>query len=176
MADELAIAMRDAGAELAETFSSRGYSGPRTRYGTVTANNGTTLDVALAGGTVPGVPMTTACVGARAGDRVLLTVDGPLVTATGILATADNGPYALHGTYQVGTIAAHDEAWAHVPVSFPDGDYGVSVHCCSVVPDWTRVSLMVDDFQPTRFSLRWCNDADVAVSGFMVTWLAVWAP
>ena len=99
MADELAIAMRDAGAELAETFSSRGYSGPRTRYGTVTANNGTTLDVALAGGTVPGVPMTTACVGARAGDRVLLTVDGPLVTATGILATADNGPYVKGSIY-----------------------------------------------------------------------------
>lgn len=93
MADGLEIAMRDAGAELAETFSSRGYSGPRTRYGTVVANNGATLDVALAGGTVPGVPMTTACVGARKGDRVLLTVDGPLVTATGVIATADNGPY-----------------------------------------------------------------------------------
>ena len=93
MANELAIAMRDAGTELAETFANRDSSGSRTRYGTVTANNGATLDVKLAGGSVSGVPMTTACVGARAGDRVLLTVDGPLITATGILATADNGPY-----------------------------------------------------------------------------------
>lgn len=93
MANELAIAMRDAGTELAETFANRDSSGSRTRYGTVTANNGATLDVELAGGSVSGVPMTTACVGARAGDRVLLTVDGPLITATGILATADNGPY-----------------------------------------------------------------------------------
>lgn len=93
MANELAIAMRDAGTELAETFVNRDSSGSRTRYGTVTANNGATLDVELAGGSVSGVPMTTACVGARAGDRVLLTVDGPLITATGILATADNGPY-----------------------------------------------------------------------------------
>ena len=99
MADGLEIAMRDAGAELAETFSSRGYSGPRTRYGTVVANNGTTLDVALAGGTVPGVPMTTACCGARKGDRVLLTVDGPLVTATGVIANADNGPYVKGSIY-----------------------------------------------------------------------------
>ena len=93
MANELAIAMRDAGTELAETFANRDSSGSRTRYGTVMANNGATLDVKLAGGSVSGVPMTTACVGARAGDRVLLTVDGPLITATGILATADNGPY-----------------------------------------------------------------------------------
>ena len=95
MANELAIAMRDAGTELAETFANRDSSGSRTRYGTVTANNGATLDVELAGGSVSGVPMTTACVGARAGDRVLLTVDGPLITATGILATADNGPYVM---------------------------------------------------------------------------------
>ena len=95
MANELAIAMRDAGTELAETFANRDSSGSRTRYGTVTANNGATLDVKLAGGSVSGVPMTTACVGARAGDRVLLTVDGPLITATGILATADNGPYVI---------------------------------------------------------------------------------
>ena len=93
MASELAIAMRDAGTELAETFANRGSSGSRTRYGTVTANNGATLDVELAGGSVSGVPMTTACTGAKPGDRVLLTVDGPLVTATGILATSDNGPY-----------------------------------------------------------------------------------
>ena len=95
MANELAIAMRDAGTELAETFANRDSSGSRTRYGTVTANNGATLDVKLAGGSVSGVPMTTACVGARAGDRVLLTVDGPLITATGILATSDNGPYVM---------------------------------------------------------------------------------
>ena len=149
MANELAIAMRDAGTELAETFANRDSSGSRTRYGTVTANNGATLDVKLAGGSVSGVPMTTACVGARAGDRVLLTVDGPLITATGILATADNGPYVIlyssdarPGTYPgtvsgsvsirqfafleiMGSTSEWTRCYCKVPgISFGDGTFG----------------------------------------------------
>ena len=149
MANELAIAMRDAGTELAETFANRDSSGSRTRYGTVTANNGATLDVKLAGGSVSGVPMTTACVGARAGDRVLLTVDGPLITATGILATSDNGPYVIlyssdarPGTYPgtvsgsvsirqfafleiMGSTSEWTRCYCKVPgISFGDGTFG----------------------------------------------------
>ena len=149
MANELAIAMRDAGTELAETFANRDSSGSRTRYGTVTANNGATLDVKLAGGSVSGVPMTTACVGARAGDRVLLTVDGPLITATGILASGDNGPYVIlyssdarPGTYPrtvsgsvsirqfafleiMGSTSEWTRCYCKVPgISFGDGTFG----------------------------------------------------
>lgn len=176
MADELAIAMRDAGAELAETFSSRGYSGPRTRYGTVTANNGTTLDVALAGGTVPGVPMTTACVGARAGDRVLLTVDGPLVTATGILATADNGPYVLRGHVSIGAMAQSSYSYVHVSVSFPSAEYVVAVTSSAAGLYWTWASFAVDDKRPDRFTLRYANNSGGTIPDFGMDWVAVWRP
>jgi hypothetical protein len=84
----------DAGAALAETFSKPVNTGASfTRYGTVVKNNGTTLDVELCGATLAAVPMLTTCAGAKAGDRCLLTVDGPLATVTGILANADNAHY-----------------------------------------------------------------------------------
>lgn len=90
MMDLLTSAM-DAGAALAETFSKPVNTGASfTRYGTVVKNNGTTLDVELCGATLAAVPMLTTCAGAKAGDRCLLTVDGTLVTVTGILANADN--------------------------------------------------------------------------------------
>lgn len=90
MMDLLTSAM-DAGAALAETFSKPVNTGASsTRYGTVVKNNGTTLDVELCGATIAAVPMLTTCADAKAGDRCLLTVDGPLVTVTGILANADN--------------------------------------------------------------------------------------
>lgn len=93
MMDLLTSAM-DAGAALAETFSKPVNTGASfTRYGTVVKNNGTTLDVELCGATLAAVPMLTTCAGAKAGDRCLLTVDGPLVTVTGILANADNTHY-----------------------------------------------------------------------------------
>lgn len=93
MMDLLTSAM-DAGAALAETFSKPVNTGASfTRYGTVVKNNGTTLDVELCGATLAAVPMLTTCAGAKAGDRCLLTVDGPLVTVTGILANAGNAHY-----------------------------------------------------------------------------------
>lgn len=93
MMDLLTSAM-DAGAALAETFSKPVNTGASfIRYGTVVKNNGTTLDVELCGATLAAVPMLTTCAGAKAGDRCLLTVDGPLVTVTGILANADNTHY-----------------------------------------------------------------------------------
>lgn len=90
---DLTTAMARAADTLSESLAAPRTTGSQTRYGTVVANNGSTLDVAMAGGTIAGVPMTTACCSAVAGDRVLLDVTGPLVTATGILANSDNGPY-----------------------------------------------------------------------------------
>lgn len=107
MMDLLTSAM-DAGAALAETFSKPVNTGASfTRYGTVVKNNGTTLDVELCGATLAAVPMLTTCAGAKAGDRCLLTVDGPLVTVTGILANADNTHYVNIQSWSSGALYAH---------------------------------------------------------------------
>ena len=91
---DLLTSAMDAGAALAETFSKPANTGAsQTRYGTVVKNNGSTLDVELCGATLAAVPMLTTCANAVVGDRCLLTVDGPLVTVTGILANADNAHY-----------------------------------------------------------------------------------
>lgn len=74
-----------AGRKLAGSMKAGG-STRAHRYATVVANNGATLDVSVSGGVVPGVAMLTSCASAKAGDRCLLLVDGPLVTAIGILA------------------------------------------------------------------------------------------
>ena len=106
MMDLLTSAM-DAGAALAETFSKPVNTGASfTRYGTVVKNNGTTLDVELCGATLAAVPMLTTCAGAKAGDRCLLTVDGPLVTVTGILANADNTHYVNIQSWSSGVLYA----------------------------------------------------------------------
>ena len=106
MMDLLTSAM-DAGAALAETFSKPVNTGASfTRYGTVVKNNGTTLDVELCGATLAAVPMLTTCAGAKAGDRCLLTVDGPLVTVTGILANADNTHYVNLLSWSSGALYA----------------------------------------------------------------------
>lgn len=106
MMDLLTSAM-DAGAALAETFSKPVNTGASfTRYGTVVKNNGTTLDVELCGATLAAVPMLTTCAGAKAGDRCLLTVDGPLVTVTGILANADSTHYVNIQSWSSDTLYA----------------------------------------------------------------------
>ena len=106
MMDLLTSAM-DAGAALAETFSKPVNTvASSTRYGTVVKNNGTTLDVELCGATIAAVPMLTTCAGAKAGDRCLLTVDGPLVTVTGILANADNTHYVNIQNWSSGALYA----------------------------------------------------------------------
>ena len=106
MMDLLTSAM-DAGAALAETFSKPVNTGASfTRYGTVVKNNGATLDVELCGATLAAVPMLTTCAGAKAGDRCLLTVDGPLVTVTGILANAGNTHYVNIQSWSSGALYA----------------------------------------------------------------------
>ena len=175
MASELAIAMRDAGTELAETFANRGSSGSRTRYGTVTANNGATLDVELAGGSVSGVPMTTACVGARAGDRVLLTVDGPLVTATGILATSDNGPYVLRsGCYHVGNVGPNSGANVTVPLSMPSTDYAISITNATSGNGWTKACFSApNNLRKDGFDVAVWNDAQYTTLNVWFWWSAL---
>lgn len=190
MANELAIAMRDAGTELAETFANRDSSGSRTRYGTVTANNGATLDVKLAGGSVSGVPMTTACVGARAGDRVLLTVDGPLITATGILATSDNGPYVdldkryarlsqvpnvKAGWIFIGSLAQQSATQASATHNLGTTQYAVTFGLWGEASHWTWIRQTVIDQSENSFTIRVYNDNSdgVTVTGVWIYWVAV---
>ena len=87
----------DLGAELADSVSPGKSKGPRVRYATVERVGASTLDVSLAGGMLTGVCMTASCSGAAVGDRVVLLVDGPLVTALGIIATPDNARYVKQG-------------------------------------------------------------------------------
>lgn len=114
---DLTTAMARAADTLSESLAAPRASGSQTRYGTVVANNGSTLDVAMAGGTIAGVPMTTACCSAVAGDRVLLDVTGPLVTATGILANSDNGPYVK----LMSVTLSNPKSGVSVKLDVPDG-------------------------------------------------------
>ena len=90
--------MEDYGAVLADALGGKPSNSPRVKYGTVTKVSGSTLDVSLAGGTITGVCMTVSCAGAKVGDRVVLLVDGALVTCLGIVATADNARYVTSGS------------------------------------------------------------------------------
>lgn len=93
--------MEDYGAVLADTLGGgKPSNAPRVKYGTVTKVSGSTLDVSLAGGTITGVCMTVSCAGAEVGDRVVLLVDGALVTCLGIVATSDNARYVKQAEFE----------------------------------------------------------------------------
>ena len=100
--------MEDYGELLADTFGGgKPSNSPRVKYGTVTKVSGSTLDVSLAGGTITGVCMTVSCAGAEVGDRVVLLVDGALVTCLGIVATADNARYVTSGSHETSALKAY---------------------------------------------------------------------
>lgn len=99
--------MEDYGAVLADTFGGKPSNSPRVKYGTVTKVSGSTLDVSLAGGTITGVCMTVSCAGAEVGDRVVLLVDGALVTCLGIVATSDNARYVTSGSSETSALKAY---------------------------------------------------------------------
>ena len=170
MMDLLTSAM-DAGAALAETFSRPASTGASlTRYGTVVKNNGATLDVELCGATLAAVPMLTACAGAQAGDRCLLTVDGPLVTVTGILANADNTRYANLQSWNSGALYAYRigdcctcmvQGTVNTPASWTDVTVGV-------LPEGYRPALLlVAPFVVQNYGAA-CGVMNVSASGSVV--------
>lgn len=98
---------------------------------------------------ITGLRYTTSCFGVRVGDTVLVDVVGHLATVTGILATADSGPYVIlyssdarPGTYPVtvsgrvsirqfafleimGSTSEWTRCYCKVPgISFGDGTFG----------------------------------------------------
>lgn len=86
------------GAQLAEALAPRRSDLVTVSYGTVKAVNETStdvrLDVDLHGGTLYGLPMTTACRGVTVGDRVIVQTYGHLSTVTGVIAH-DNSHYGM---------------------------------------------------------------------------------
>ncbi|WP_322153006.1 hypothetical protein [Paratractidigestivibacter sp.] len=48
--------------------------------------SGATLTVAISGATLAGLPMTTACSAAKAGDRCIVETIGPQAIVTGLIA------------------------------------------------------------------------------------------
>lgn len=89
--------MQQLGAQLAEALAPRRSDLVTVSYGTVKAVNETStdvrLDVDLHGGTLYGLPMTTACKGVAVGDRVIVQTYGHLSTVTGVIAH-DNSHFA----------------------------------------------------------------------------------
>lgn len=77
------------GASLADSFKAPTSTAPRIRYGTVAAvNSGGTLDVTLAGTTLKGLRALDGAMSLSKGDRVVMLVDGQLVTCLGGVAEA----------------------------------------------------------------------------------------
>lgn len=78
------------GTKLAEALAPKRRELVTVSYGTVKAVNETStdvrLDVDLHGGTLYGLPMTTACKGVAVGDRVIVQTYGHLSTVTGVIA------------------------------------------------------------------------------------------
>lgn len=76
----------DIGRDLAEAMPAPAEAGAQVAYGTVAAAAASTLSVRVGGAVLPSVAMTTACSGAKPGQRVLLLGRSPLWTAVGIIA------------------------------------------------------------------------------------------
>lgn len=78
------------GTKLAEALAPKRQELVTVSYATVKAVNETgtdvRLDVGLHGGTLYGLPMTTACKGVAVGDRVIVQTYGHLSTVTGVIA------------------------------------------------------------------------------------------
>ena len=125
---------------------------------------------------ITGLRYTTACFGVRVGDTVLVDVVGHLATVTGILATADNGPYVLRGHVSIGAMAQSSYSYVHVSVSFPSAEYVVAVTSSAAGSYWTWASFAVDDKRPDRFTLRYANNSGGTIPDFGMDWVAVWRP
>ena len=86
MSGDIESEMIAAGSALAGIFCTPPPESRPVRFGTVAAVSGTRLDVSVGGSTLRGMPMTTACAGARVGDRCIVQAVGPVAVVTGIIA------------------------------------------------------------------------------------------
>lgn len=97
--------MQQLGTKLAEALAPRRSDLVTVSYGTVKAVNETEadvrLDVDLHGGTLYGLPMTTACKGVAVGDRVVVQTYGHLSTVTGVIAHDNSHYVSMQGAWYV---------------------------------------------------------------------------
>ena len=84
MSDELMSAMRRYGAAMADA-TANDPPGQQARYGTVEAVSGASMAVSVKGASLK-LPYTTACSGAKAGDRCIVQSIGPHAVVVGVLA------------------------------------------------------------------------------------------
>lgn len=93
------------GTQLAEALAPKRSDLVTVSYGTVKAVNETEadvrLDVDLHGGTLYGLPMTTACKGVAVGDRVIVQTYGHLSTVTGVIAHDNSHYVSMRGDWYV---------------------------------------------------------------------------
>ncbi|WP_417570753.1 hypothetical protein [Parolsenella catena] len=126
---------------------------------------------------ITGLRYTTSCFGVRVGDTVLVDVVGHLATVTGILATADNGPYVLrYGSYYLGSVAAQEQRLIHIKLDMPSAGYAIAVSNASVVSFWTkmRFSLCGDTRKDGFDVLCYNDDPTMPVSKAYFRWVALW--
>lgn len=76
----------NAGDMLAELFTPKGGSGHSMGFATVKSISGAKVTVSMSGTTLSGLPMTTGCSSAKAGDRCIVETIGPQAIVTGIIA------------------------------------------------------------------------------------------
>lgn len=130
MANDLITAL---GSRLGESTASAKTNSVHVGYATVSAIHETSsdvkLDVAMYGGTLYGLPMTTACRGVAVGDRVIVQTYGHLSTVTGVIAH-DNTPVVKRAGDTMSIVGLNVGAaisssgtvcLAHIPCGMMDG-------------------------------------------------------
>lgn len=84
MSDELISAMRRYGAAMVDATANNP-PGQQACYGTVKSVSGASMAVSVKGASLQ-LPYTTACSGAKAGDRCIVQSIGPHAIVIGVLA------------------------------------------------------------------------------------------
>lgn len=103
--DDLESAMNALGQQLTGSISRSNITNKlKLAYGNCVANNGSSLDVEYFGSTISKMRMTSACAGAKAGDRIAFLSDAPLCLAVGIVGKVDDESLTWQSVYPVGAI------------------------------------------------------------------------
>lgn len=117
------------GAQLGESTAQSKSSTVQVGYATVTAIHSYSadvrLDVSMYGGTLYGIPMTTACRGVAVGDRVIVQTYGHLSTVTGVIAHEANPAQKILWSGNSWMSAAHTR---NLSENVSDQENGIVLH------------------------------------------------